>query len=65
MQAPMAKCCRGGAGIVTSTQAVTTQLRTLIPLLLDQPVLSAALGSRARALVLERSSLSQKIYALG
>jgi glycosyltransferase involved in cell wall biosynthesis len=54
----------GGAGIVISTQAVTTQLRTLLPLLRDQPVLSAELGRRARARVLERYSLSQNIDAL-
>lgn len=54
----------GGAGIVISTQAVTTQLRTLLPLLRDQPVLSAELGRRARARVLERYSLSHNIDAL-
>lgn len=54
----------GGAGIVISTQAVTTQLRTLLPVLRDQPVLSAELGRRARARVLERYSLSHNIDAL-
>ena len=54
----------GGAGIVISTQAVTTQLRTLLPLLRDQPVLSAELGRRARARVLERYSLSHNIDSL-
>ena len=37
----------GGAGIVLSTQGVTTQLRTLLPVLRDQPVLTAELGRRA------------------
>ena len=34
----------GGAGIVMSTQGVTSQLRTLLPVLLDQPVLTAELA---------------------
>jgi glycosyltransferase involved in cell wall biosynthesis len=34
----------GGAGIVMSTQGVTTQLRTLLPVLRDQPVLTAELA---------------------
>ena len=54
----------GGAGIVISTQGVTTQLRTLLPVLRDQPVLSAELGRRARQRVLERYTLSQNIDAL-
>ena len=53
-----------GAGIVISTQGVTTQLRTLLPVLRDQPVLSAELGRRARQRVLERYTLSQNIDAL-
>ena len=54
----------GGAGIVISTQGVTTQLRTLLPVLRDQPVLTAELGRRARARVLERYTLSSNIDAL-
>ena len=54
----------GGAGIVISTQGVTTQLRTLIPVLRDQPVLTAELGRRARARVLERYTLERNIDAL-
>ncbi len=53
-----------GAGIVLSTQGVTTQLRTLLPLLRDQPVLTAELGRRARARVLERYTLTRNIDAL-
>ncbi len=53
-----------GAGIVISTQGVTTQLRTLLPVLRDQPVLSAELGRRARARVLERYTLTGNIDAL-
>ncbi|WP_320668198.1 glycosyltransferase family 4 protein [Prochlorococcus sp. MIT 1307] len=53
-----------GAGIVLSTQGVTTQLRTLLPVLRDQPVLTFELGRRARLRVLERYTLSQNIDAL-
>ncbi len=54
----------GGAGIVISTQGVTTQLRTLLPVLRDQPVLTAELGRRARARALERYTLEGNINAL-
>jgi len=54
----------GGAGIVISTQGVTTQLRTLLPVLRDQPVLTAELGRRARARVIERYPLTRNIDAL-
>jgi glycosyltransferase involved in cell wall biosynthesis len=54
----------GGAGIVISTQGVTTQLRTLLPVLRDQPLLTAELGRRARARVLERYTLSRNIDAI-
>ena len=54
----------GGAGIVISTQGVTTQLRTLLPVLRDQPVLTAELGRRARDRVLERYTLARNLDAL-
>ncbi len=54
----------GGAGIVIRTQGVTTQLRTLLPVLRDQPVLSAELGRRARQRVQERYTLAANIDAL-
>jgi hypothetical protein len=54
----------GGAGIVISTQGVTTQLRTLLPVLRDQPVLTAELGRRARTRALERYTLEGNIDAL-
>ena len=53
-----------GAGIVISTQGVTTQLRTLLPVLRDQPVLTAELGRRARQRALERYTLTQNIDQL-
>jgi glycosyltransferase involved in cell wall biosynthesis len=54
----------GGAGIVISTQGVTTQLRTLLPVLRDQPVLTADLGRRARKRALERYTLEHNIDQL-
>ncbi|CAK6700064.1 D-inositol-3-phosphate glycosyltransferase [Synechococcus sp. CBW1107] len=54
----------GGAGIVISTQGVTTQLRTLLPVLRDQPVLTTELGRRARERVLERYTLASNIAQL-
>ncbi|QVL53632.1 MAG: glycosyltransferase family 4 protein [Cyanobium sp. M30B3] len=54
----------GGAGIVISTQGVTTQLRTLLPVLREQPVLTAELGRRARERALQRYTLTGAINAL-
>jgi glycosyltransferase involved in cell wall biosynthesis len=54
----------GGAGIVIRTQGVTTQLRTLLPVLRDQPVLTRELGRRARRRVEERYTLAANIDAL-
>ncbi|MCP9775153.1 glycosyltransferase family 4 protein [Cyanobium sp. HWJ4-Hawea] len=54
----------GGAGIVISTQGVTTQLRTLLPVLRDQPVLTAELGRQARTRALERYTLEGNIDQL-
>ena len=53
-----------GAGIVMSTQGVTSQLRTLLPVLLDQPVLTAELGRRARERALERYTINSNIDAI-
>ncbi|MDG2192568.1 MAG: glycosyltransferase family 4 protein [Synechococcus sp. cluster2_bin.209] len=54
----------GGAGIVMSTQGVTTQLRTLLPVLRDQPVLTAELGRRARERAIERYTIGCNIDAM-
>ena len=54
----------GGAGIVMSTQGVTTQLRTLLPVLRDQPILCGELGRRGRSRILERYTLSRNIDAI-
>ncbi len=55
---------KDGAGIVLSTQGVTTQLRTLLPVLKEQPILTSELGKRARCRVLERYTLTRNIDAL-
>ena len=52
---------QGGAGIILNTQGVTTQLRTLLPVLRDQPVLTSELGRRARERVLARYTLDMSI----
>tara|TARA_Y100001968_G_scaffold132470_1_gene120887 strand:- start:2289 stop:3560 length:1272 start_codon:yes stop_codon:yes gene_type:complete len=53
-----------GAGIVLSTEGVASQLRTLLPVLKDQPLLTSELGRRARSRVLERYTLKQNIDSL-
>ncbi|VEP12655.1 Group 1 glycosyl transferase [Hyella patelloides LEGE 07179] len=53
-----------GAGIVMDTQGVTTQLKTLLPLLSQQPEMATLLGNKARQRVLERYTLSQNITKL-
>ncbi len=52
------------AGIVIQPQNVSSQLRTLLPLLRDHSTWTAMLGQRARQRVLERYSLSKNITQL-
>ena len=54
----------GGAGIVLSTLGVTSQLRTLLPVLRDQPVLTRELGRQARERVLQRYTMARNIDSL-
>jgi glycosyltransferase involved in cell wall biosynthesis len=54
----------GGAGIILTTQGVTTQLKTLLPILRDHPEMTEILGDKARKRVLERYTLSQNITHL-
>ncbi len=54
----------GGAGIVLSTDNVAAQLRTILPILRDQPRLTADLGHQARQRVLERYTLADNVSAL-
>ena len=53
-----------GAGIILNTEGVTSQLRTLLPVLRDQPVLINELGRRARLRVEEKYTLQQNIDSL-
>jgi glycosyltransferase involved in cell wall biosynthesis len=53
-----------GAGIVLSTQQVSTQLRTLLPMFQDHPELTTLLGRKARQRVLDRYTLSANISQL-
>ncbi len=53
-----------GAGIVLNTENVTSQLRTLLPVLKDQPLLTCELGKRARIRIQERYTLKQNIDSL-
>ncbi len=50
-----------GAGVVLSTQRVTTQLQTLLPIFRDHPEITALLGQKARQRVLERYTLRQNL----
>jgi len=53
-----------GAGIILNTEGVASQLRTLLPVLCDQPVLTYELGRRARLRVEEKYTLEQNIDSL-
>ena len=55
---------KNGAGIILNTEGVTSQLRTLLPVLRDQPVLTNELGRRARLRVKEKYTLQQNIDSL-
>lgn len=53
-----------GAGVVLSSQGVTTQLKTLLPLFRDQPELIKLMGQKARQRAIERYTLSRNITQL-
>jgi glycosyltransferase involved in cell wall biosynthesis len=53
-----------GAGIVLAAQGVATQLRTLLPMLAEQPEFRRILGTKARQRVLERYTLSRNLALL-
>ena len=53
-----------GAGIVIEAPKVTSQLRTLLPVLRDHPEFIQILGQKARQRVLERYTLEQNINHL-
>ncbi len=60
----MEKWLAEGAGVVLSAQGVTTQLKTLLPLLKEQPEFTSLLGRKARQRVLDRYTLSRNISQL-
>ena len=53
-----------GAGIVISTDDVTTQLKTMIPILQDHPDFTKILGIKARERVIERYTIEKNIDRL-
>ena len=53
-----------GAGIVISTDNVVTQLKTIIPILIDHPSFTEALGEKGRERVIERYTITKNIEAL-
>ncbi len=53
-----------GAGIVISTDDVTTQLKTMIPILQDHPDFTKILGIKARKRVIERYTIEKNIDRL-
>ncbi len=53
-----------GAGIIISTENVTTQLKTIIPILLNHSSFTKVLGEKARERVLERYTIDKNIDLL-
>ena len=53
-----------GAGIVISTDNVTSQLKTIIPILLEHPSFTKDLGKKARERILERYTIAKNINSL-
>ena len=50
-----------GAGIVISTDSVSTQLKTIIPILIDHPSFTEVLGTKARERVIDKYTIDQNI----
>ena len=53
-----------GAGVILSTQKVSSQMQTLLPLFREHPDILKMLGKKARTRVLERYTLSQNLTTL-
>ena len=53
-----------GAGIVISTDNVSKQLKTIIPILVEHPSFTKYLGSKARNRVLEKYTITKNIDSL-
>jgi glycosyltransferase involved in cell wall biosynthesis len=53
-----------GAGIVISTDNVTAQLKTIIPILVEHPSFTLDLGKKARDRIIERYTITKNINSL-
>ena len=53
-----------GAGIIISTENVATQLKTIIPILIEHPTFTKALGEKARERVFAKYTIKKNIDAL-
>ena len=53
-----------GAGIVISTDNVSAQLKTIIPILVEHPSFTKDLGKKARDRVIERYTITKNIDSL-
>ena len=53
-----------GAGIVISTENVSAQLKTIIPILVEHPSFTKDLGKKGRVRVLERYTITENINSL-
>ena len=53
-----------GAGIVISTENVTAQLKTIIPILVEHPSFTKDLGEKARDRVIDRYTITKNINIL-
>tara|TARA_Y100000589_G_scaffold144427_1_gene137946 strand:- start:972 stop:2129 length:1158 start_codon:yes stop_codon:yes gene_type:complete len=53
-----------GAGIVISTENVTTQLKSIIPILMENPTFTKILGDKARSRVLEKYTIDKNIKSI-
>ena len=53
-----------GAGIIMSTENVVTQLKTIIPILIEHPSFTDHLGKKARERVLEKYTIDKNINSL-
>ena len=53
-----------GAGIVISTDNVVSQLKTIIPILVEHPSFTKYLGGKARERIIERYTINKNINSL-
>ncbi len=55
---------KDGAGIILSTEGVTSQLKTLLPVIKEHPLLISELGKKARLKVINQFTLDKNINSL-